>query len=417
MEAVITIYQDTRRQKMDGTYPVKIKVYDGNKRVYYPTGIDLTEKDYTKVIGSGRLTGDLKKFRDQLDEKKSVATKLANKMDSFNISLFDRKFRNQEGKAGKRTTDVFACYDAKIHELLETDQIKTSYVYQHACDSLKRYLYSEKTTEELRALKVSMHFNEIDERFLRKYQKYMTDHENSLTTISMYLRTLRALFNQAIADKEISEDLYPFGEKKYQIPKGAGAKQALSKEDMRSLWQFKTKDPLLRKAKDFWFFVYNANGMNIRDVAKLRPSDIKGDSLYYRREKTIRTTKKEVIIEVPVTAHMRHVLQAYGGEGGDYVFDVLHKGMTAMEKVKASDAFVTFINDGMERIKKVCNISASCTTYSARHTFGTVAMRNGASMRLIQEAYGHQSFSTTENYLGDWEREEKRKVSEGLMKF
>ena len=41
----------------------------------------------------------------------------------------------------------------------------------------------------------------------------------SLTTVSMYVRALRAIFNVAIENKDFKKERYPFGKKKYQVPK------------------------------------------------------------------------------------------------------------------------------------------------------------------------------------------------------
>ena len=52
-------------------------------------------------------------------------------------------------------------------------------------------------------------------------------------TQGIYLRNLRAIFNEAIADGIISkEKCYPFGRRKYQIPTGRNIKKALKLEQI-----------------------------------------------------------------------------------------------------------------------------------------------------------------------------------------
>jgi integrase/recombinase XerD len=51
----------------------------------------------------------------------------------------------------------------------------------------------------------------------------------SITTVGIYNRTLRAIFNDAIAEEVISrENYYPFGNRKYKIPASRNVKKALS---------------------------------------------------------------------------------------------------------------------------------------------------------------------------------------------
>jgi integrase len=342
-------------------------------------------------------------------------------MDSFSHNEFEKKFARQ-ADAG---TDIFHYYNLRIKELREEDSIKTATVYEHASDSFRRYLQPKPTkgqptkpTKDLREDKsLKLNFRDVDQKWLRKYQKWMTDKDNSLTTVSMYLRTLRAIFNTAIKEKEISPDLYPFGEGMFTIPTGGKAKQYLEREDLRNLWEFKTDDPLIIKARDFWFFIYNASGMNVRDIIQLKDTSIIGNTIFYVRQKTKKTTKKEVIIQVPITGHMLHVIEKYGTNSKGFVFDILSDKMSEEDKIKACDAFVTFINDHMERLAKQAGVMATPTTYTARHSFSTMAIRNGAPMALIQQAFGHQSINTTQNYIGDFEDSAKRKVSNQLMDF
>lgn len=432
MKAVVSIYQDTRHEKKDGTYPVKIRVYDGRATRFYSTGISLTKNDFSiaftgKDIGgkNKKASPELGKQKDTVDEKKLKASGIIDKMQNFSFKEFEKKF--ERDNAG--TTDVFFYYSQKIKELQELGQIKTSKVYLHASDSFRRFLQPKpskinpaRSTEELRADKsITLPFADIDQKWLNRYQKWLVDAGNSLTTISMYLRTLRSIFNIAISDKEIQPELYPFGKDAFAIPTGAARKQVFQKEDLqmvlRTLWKHKADDELIIKARDFWFFIYNAYGMNVSDIVQLRDTNIIGNKIFFVRQKTKNTTKRETVIEVPITEHMQHVIEKYGQAGQGYIFDVLKPGMNEVEKVDARDAFTTFINDHMERLCKLTGVMVACTTYTARHLFGTMAIRNGAPTALVQKAFGHQSILTTETYIGDFDDEAKKKVSDQLMNF
>jgi integrase len=425
MKAVVSIYQDQRHEKKDGTYPVKIRVYDGRSTKWFSIGVSLTEKDFKKVLSGKGLTGDLLKHKNTIEEKRLKASQIIDTLRLFSFKEFERKFEMDSNV----TVDVFSYFNDKIKELQEQEQIKTSIVYLHASDSFRRFLQPkptktnpERTTEELRADKsIILPFADVDDRWLNRYQKWMIDNGNTLTTVSMYLRALRHIFNNAI-NKEIGLELYPFGKDGYVIPKGNKRKQIFEKQDLqnilRTLWKYKTNDELITKARDFWFFIYNAYGMNVADIVRLKDTNIIGNQLHFTRKKTERTNKnKDKEIQVPITAHMQHVFDKYGQDGEGYIFDVLNHCKDEAERVAATDSFTTFINDHMERLCKLTGVPVDCTTYTARHLFGTMAIRNGAPTALVQKAFGHQSILTTENYIGDFDEEAKRKVSDQLMKF
>jgi hypothetical protein len=67
MKAVVSIYHDTRHQKKDGTYPVKIRVYDGRSTKFHPTGIDLSESEFIKVKAGKKVTGELLEKKNKID--------------------------------------------------------------------------------------------------------------------------------------------------------------------------------------------------------------------------------------------------------------------------------------------------------------------------------------------------------------
>ena len=63
------------------------------------------------------------------------------------------------------------------------------------------------------------------------------------------MRQLRAIINQAISDKILSADLYPF--KKYEIPSGQNIKKALPNDDLQKLLSCIPANADQAKALDF----------------------------------------------------------------------------------------------------------------------------------------------------------------------
>src|SRR5690606_17208599 len=101
-----------------------------------------------------------------------------------------------------------------------------------------------------------LEFKDITSQWLTEYEDNLIKNGKSKTTVGMYLRPLRAIFNTAISNNTIKADLYPFGKRKYTIPTPKGVKKALPKEDLKTLFNGTPKTPEQQKAKDFWFFSY-----------------------------------------------------------------------------------------------------------------------------------------------------------------
>ncbi|MBK8343510.1 MAG: hypothetical protein IPL12_09500 [Bacteroidetes bacterium] len=112
----------------------------------------------------------------------------------------------------------------------------------------------------------------------------------SRTTLSMYVRTLRTVYNNALSENEVEREFYPFGKRKYQVPSTKRVKK-FTKAELKLMYETTPKTRGEQRAKDFWFFSFICNGMNIKDIAQLRYKDLNEDSFVFYRAKTIKHLK------------------------------------------------------------------------------------------------------------------------------
>lgn len=249
----------------------------------------------------------------------------------------------------------------------------------------------------------------------------MLDQDYSKTTVGIYVRQLRTLFNEAIELGIIKREKYPFGRRKYQPPTGRNVKRSLTLNDVATLYYY---EPLCKQeqwAKDFWFFSYLANGINTKDIALLKFRNIQGDYLVFERAKTEKSTRSDPRpISVYITEDLRAIIDRWCNKDtspGNFIFPVLSHGITPMRQYELIELFIQSINDWMKKIRMKLGIEKSVTTYVARHTFSTVMKRSGASTEFIQEALGHTNIKTTENYLDSFEKEVKKEFANRLVSF
>ena len=243
----------------------------------------------------------------------------------------------------------------------------------------------------------------------------------SRTTVSIYLRALRTVFNTAIADKEIDAENYPFGKRKYQVPSVKNVKKSLAKAELKILMQAEAKTPEQAKARDFWFFSYICNGMNIKDIALLRYEDLQEGKIIFYRAKTINTAKADLRpVVVHLTDYAKSIMEKYGNAKKapkQLIFSILNEHQSEAEKFKAIKNFTRFINQNVKKLAKANNITAEISTYWARHSFATNAIRSGLSMEFVSEAFTHSSMKTTQGYFAGFEEANKKELMETLMNF
>ncbi len=242
---------------------------------------------------------------------------------------------------------------------------------------------------------------------------------SSMTTIQIYFRNLRTIFNKAIKEGYISERHYPF--KSYTIGMSAKSKSVLYAPDLKKLWEYQPKSATERRAKDLFFFVYMANGMNFKDAAYLRFKTIRGNTLYFVREKT-KNTNTITGKEIPVYMHdeMKKIIERWGNTSqnpNDYIFPILQDGLTFKQKEDKRKAFQRRVNAKLKLIGEKLGFDVVLRLGLARHSFATHLKLSGTPTSFISDALGHSNSKTTEHYLKSIPNEKAQQISDSLLKF
>ncbi len=266
-----------------------------------------------------------------------------------------------------------------------------------------------------------LRFLDITELELYRYEKWMEGKDRSVTTISMYLRCLRHIFNVAIAKRVIDRDLYPFGPEKYLIPTGRNVKKAISIEDIQRIYEYQSKDRTKMMCRDFWFFIYLGNGMNVKDLAMLKYENIDGRFIRFYRAKTVNTSRANPqLISVYCSEEIQLLIERWANSDkspANYIFPILDKGQDAYERRYKIQLFNKLINNYMYDIGSELGITRKLSTMAARHSFSTQLKRYGVSVEAIGELLGHNNLKTTVNYLDSFEDISKAEQVENLFPF
>ncbi|MEA2041847.1 MAG: site-specific integrase [Bacteroidota bacterium] len=411
----VSIYLDTRRSKANGKYPVKLRVFQSapRRQKLYSTVFEFSKSEFESIWETNRPRKKHKEIRSKLQAVELKAYKTAESIDPFSFEQFEKKLYRKAGDG----INISYRYSERIAELREFNQISTCSTYELSQKSLAEYAEVKKKQNFDK-----LTFYDIRAKWLNEYEYYMTEEKGlSLTTVSMYLRTLRAVFNRTIDEGEIDKAVYPFGKRKYQFPAKKNVKKALSAEQLGILFNAEPKNKQQGKAKDFWFFSYACNGINIKDIALLKYKDIKNDRIEFIRSKTRRTSKKDLkTIIVYLNEFSSEIIERYGRDEKipeSYVFDILTEELTAQEQKVKIQNFTRFINQHIKKLAKANELPEEISTYWARHSFATNAIRKGAGMEFIQESLGHSNQKTTQSYFAGFDDKAKKEFSNSIMDF
>jgi integrase/recombinase XerD len=401
------IYLDTRRSEKEGLYPVKLRVTYKRKSRLYKTPFYLTEIEFGKVMGK-KPRDEYKDKRQEFARIENHATNIIKSLRSFSFEVFRRRLFANTGDQG----NIFSAFKEYIAELDEKDRIGNSSIYTAAMHSLSKFHPG-----------VTLNFHEITPSFLKRYEKWMIEKGHSVTTVAIYARCIRRLYNRAIRDSHAKFEEYPFGREadQYQIPESRNIKKALPLDDIRKIFTYKPKDSDIEAySRDLWIFSYLCNGINMKDICLLKYSDLTNDSIIFRRAKTIQTKKKNKSIEVLRTHKINEIIKKWGqkpAEPKNYIFPVLVENLNSKQQQGRIRQVTKQVNKYIRRITESLKIKSDVTTYTARHSFATILKRAGVNISYISDALGHSDLKTTQGYLGSFENEEKKKIAAHLINF
>ena len=234
-------------------------------------------------------------------------------------------------------------------------------------------------------------FSQMTADMMEMYQAWLWNRGIGQNTVAFYLRTLRTLYNKAVeAGQAPANDIFTH----VQTANVRTAKRAISVTDIRKIEKLDlTRGSSLDKARDLFLLSFYLRGMAFVDMAFLKKSDLKCGMVSYNRRKTHQNLNIEWI------KPMQAIIDKYAEQAKDspYLLPILTgketSPYTAYRKVEHNT------NYNLKKIGQMIGLKIPLTTYVARHTWASIALRMNIPIATISEGMGHNSFKTTQIYL------------------
>ncbi len=409
-----------------GEHPVKVRVTYNRTAKFYPISIDgqpiyLKESDWYD-LQTLKVRKERKEMKSLIDDR-VVSAKVARDRVTQNGRVFSFDRFENEFLLKTSAKGFIGFYEEYLADLLRENRVGSYHTYHCALQAFKAFRHNREidpadvTPTLLKEFEAYL----VKEKVIPRSNGKISIRKAGKTTVGIYMRSLRVVFNYITSKQPYLKELYPFAHRnndrtKYKIKTGSGSKgEALSGEQLR---KFIGADVIPSspewKAKQLWLFSFYCQGMNLNDMARLKYSDIRLDSIRYVRNKTKNTEGKEEIIEIPLNDTIRKIIVEIGNaekKVDNFVFELIEPGLSPMVERKVINQRIKIIN---KWLKVLCreNDLPLITTYWARHTYASLLKSNGVSVEMIRELLGHSDIKTTENYLKRFDLEKKREVNE-----
>jgi len=310
----VKLILDQRRSKKDGSYPLKLKIYHEEKSVALGTHMSINGADWdtrSQVVKKSHPEHEYLNF--QLAKlKHDVLAKLRNltetNPDGFSFSTLRSYLKPGVNPAviDHKTGTVKSYWEEHIARLSNAKQFGNMRVHKITMEVLSK------------EVDLDIPFETITYSFLKDLELSLLKRNLKTNTISVYLRTLRAIYNQAINHDLVPSSSYPF--RKFKIRSEQVVPNILTVEDLKNLFELRLPpDDVLYKSWLIAKLSFLLGGINFTDLCHLRTDNIKNGRVVYTRSKT---KKLYSILLLPESADILSLLHR---PNSDTLLNILSK--------------------------------------------------------------------------------------------
>lgn len=390
--ATVKFYLDKRRQKKDGTYPIKLNVFH-NKQIMIATQLSASEKEWNGNEYSVRAQN--------YKPRNIVARGIINKAETVIFTLEQQeKLKSTTDKALKKLIE-----DA-ISSKVENQKTFLYYLDEFVSKKTNQGTKSIYTTTRNKIEEYDSHctFESMDKSWLENFEAWMAK-TMKVNAYAIHLRNIRSVFNYAIGEEYTT--LYPF--RRFSIKKEETRKRSLTAEQLRLLRDYPCEEYQIRY-RDMFMLMFYLIGVNAADLFNAKHSALVNGRFEYKRAKTGK------LYSIKVEPEAQAIIEKYKGkdyllnimdEYGNYK-DFLHRMGIGLKQIGETE------RKGLGGKKSRNPLFPDLSSYWARHTWATVAAELDVPKEVIAHALGHSwaNSTTTDIYI----RFDMKKVDEANRK-
>ena len=428
------------RANTDGKFLVAVKITQGDDKRYFINVDDvrIAEADFNAMCREHSvLKGGRGRYSDICTKINATYDKVLGLIES---RVLDGSFDFDEFKSTWQSFKDSSTVELTPYELWEkVAGEKSAGTEESYLNSLSRF--KADMGEKVR-------FSDFSKALIERWRDKMITKGLSKTTTNIYLRALRVVLNEALQLRLISVEpkalfkrLAIGGKNSYDDRK----EHYLSVEQWRKLWQFYESNGEGNEIFQSWrpsyqrdrmealgmmLFMYLADGMNLRDVLKLRY-----DSYYYSHDKKQLHFQRQKVRErsgakviFPILPEIRVILERHGepevrdGLVFGYLKDFLSKKSRysddkdrEREERRLTALYNSTIGDRMKSVAKAVGLEVEPTPTWCRHSFASNLIQAGVPKEYISASMAHSEGDTTSNYIDKYSSKQMTEYNSRLL--
>lgn len=294
---------------------------------------------------------------------------------------------------------IYTFATASIKEAKQAGRYSTAGIYNSALNSFFRFTGDKSIT-----------FKDLTPGLIKQYEDQLLGKGKRHNTISTYMRMLSSICHQAkeqnIPFSHPVDDLFEFVFTGYEPT----IKRAIPPSIIRRLSLLELDGQAsLRFSRDLFMLSFFLRGIPFVDLAHLRKSDVKNNTIYYYRQKT----RQQLSVHIEPCASQ--IINRYKNKSANspYLLPIITR--TGEEGYKQYKSALRLYNQHLHRLSKTLHLNVPLTSYVARHSWATTAKEEGVAISLISESLGHTSEKVTHVYLASFDNNTMSKVNRKVI--
>lgn len=366
-----------------GMYPLYLRFYKNRRYAFKSLNIHcrIDQFDETKEVLNSKFP-DYKRYNHILIQKKLEFDKklLLNADEPGSINAFKKSLDPENSNLS-----FYEYYEAFIKTVENEKRYNTLRKVKSVFKKLKQFNKKSDLT-----------FEEFNVSFLKRYVDHLRTLGNVQNTIHANTKVFKKLFNDAIREDLIEANSSPFF--KVKISRENTNIDFLFADELLLLQNLELSPfSRLDVVRDLFLFASKGGGVRISDLLKLRPSDYKDGRISFFVNKT--KNQHSILLPVQAKALIEKYLKVPNSTGFIFPFLVDSEiGSDSKVLAKKISSNTAMINELLKELARMAGINKKLTFHCSRHTFSTLALRNGVPITNLSKILGHSNIAQTMVY-------------------
>lgn len=384
--ARVKFYLDIRGVKAGNSAPLKIKITSKGIAGYIPLDIRLSPSqwnDRKERILAHPQEKTLNLFiRKKLIDVEEIVRELPVGMDGRQMMERVKVLLNSGSEMYQRE-NLFYTIGLKFSNSRNSE--RTREIYNQTLKAIANFdpMVEYKT------------FEEINVQWLTRFDEFLQKTSPSVNARGIHFRNIRAIFNYAIKDLEITS-FYPFH--KFKIKKAETAKRSLTIEQVRELFSGTIYEPIrhddamkLHRYVDMFKLSLFLRGIRPVDLFYLKKSDVINGRIEYTSRKcgthySVKLEPEALEIIDRYSSKFEYLVDLFDHHQSKNGYKQFFKQQNqALQNIGKTRTHKGRGGGQLEGVSQFPGITA----YWARHTWATLAIELGYSMETVSAGLGH----------------------------